>query len=148
MIEGGPDVAGLEKKRQLEIEHRKTAETRLADAEKREAKLKKDLASAGGDAEKIAAIEQKHAGELEKLRNERQAETEKFTAERNKVLVGKVAGELSSNFTVPGLMETQISNRLAVEEVNGEPVVRVTDANGNPSTASIDDLKKEFFITS
>lgn len=143
-IEEGPDFDTLERKRNIAEEHRKKAEKRADDAEAREAKAIKDLKNAGGDKDKIAKIEAEHAKEIERLRNEREQETKVLKDERNANLILAEATKIAQKFTVPSVMKGVIAQRMGVEEVNGQPVVRVVDPNGNPSTASISDLEKEF----
>ena len=151
-IEGGPvdqtdEIESLKKKRDIEKEHRKKAETRLEDAEKREEKLKKDLENAG-DPEAIKKIQAEHTAELEKIREERKQEKEKFVEQRNSLLINEQAQRFSSSHLKSGalsqLVAADYSKRLSVEEVDGEPVVRVLDAEGKPSTKSLDELNQEF----
>lgn len=52
----------------------------------------------------------------------------------------KLATELS---TVPTLMQRIIAERLYVDLVGDDALVRVADATGKPSAASLDDLRKE-----
>ena len=138
-------IATLEKKREIEAEHRKNAETKLKEADDRAAKLQKDLESAGGNKEEIEKIKSAHAAEIEKLRNEREQEAAKVKADRNAALIREEATKFASDhFTIPGVMAEQIAKRLSVEEVGGVPVVRVVNADGSPSVASLADLQKEF----
>lgn len=145
VIEGGPDVSKLEKKASIAEEHRKKAEAERDAAEGREAKLKEDMSKAGGNANKIKELEEQHTAELEKIRAERVQEQEAQKAKSNAQLV-KEASEAFANehFTIPGVMVDQFAKRLAVEEVNGQSVVRVLDADGNASALGLTDLQKEF----
>lgn len=146
--EDAPTAEALEranKKLEIEKEHRKTAEIKLKEADDRAVKLQKDLETAGGNKEEIAKLQKAHADEIEKLRGEREAEAAKAKADRDKALISEEATKFATErFTVPTLIADQVAKRMTVEEVNGVPVVRVVNADGSPSTASIADLHKEF----
>jgi hypothetical protein len=61
--------------------------------------------------------------------------------------VDNVASRLASDIAVPGsadLLIPHIKARLAAEQRDGQFVTVVRDAQGNPSAASIDDLRNEF----
>lgn len=148
-IEGLPDVASIEKKLKIEREHTKTAERRLAETEAREEKLKEDLANASGNKDKIEKLKADHAAEIERLRNEREEETKKAKEERNKILISEEATKFATSHFVDtpfgnGFIKGEYGNRLTVEEVDGQPVIRVKNKDGSPSTASLSDLQKEF----
>lgn len=146
--EGAPTaeaMAALAKKHDIAEEHRKKAEDRAKQAEARELKLQKDLEKVGSSDEKVKALQEKHAAEIEKLRQEREAEQAEAKRDRDRQMIRETAkGFADQNFTIPGLIADQVAKRLSVEEVGGKPVVRVLDPEGNPSTASLADLQKEF----
>lgn len=151
-IEGGPtdgteELERMKTKHQMAEDHRKKAEKRLADAEAREEKLKKDLASASG-AEAIKKIQDDHSADLERIRAERETEKKNFIDQRNDLLRQQQAQRFRSEILAEGdladLVAERYSSRLTVEEVNGEPVVRVLDTDGKASTQSLDELQKEF----
>ena len=142
-------IDALEKKRGIEAEHRKTAETKLKESDDRANKLQKDLESAGGNKEEIQKIKDAHSKELETLREERATETAKTKADRDAALISDEATKFATaNFVEAPYGSTfiasEISKRMTVEEVGGTPVVRVQNADGTPSTAAIADLHKEF----
>lgn len=148
-IEGLPDVASIQKKLDIEKEHRKTAEKRLAETEAREAKLKDDLANAGGNKTEIERLKAEHTAEIEKLRKERELEQTKIKEERNRVLVNEESSKFANSHFIDspfgnGFIKGEYAKRLKVEEVDGQPVIRVCNADGSPSTASLGDLQKEF----
>lgn len=58
--------------------------------------------------------------------------------------INNAASELSKMFVSPSLATPAIKSRLKAEIVDGKPIVRVLDKDGNASAASIEDLKKEF----
>lgn len=146
--EGAPTAEALakaDKKREIEAEHRKKAETRAKEAEDRAEKLQSDLEAAGGDSKKLEKLKADHAAEIQRLRDEREAETKKAREDRDNALINETATKFANDrFTIPGLIADQFAKRLSVEEVNGEPVVRVISEDGKPSTASLADLEKEF----
>ena len=138
-------IATLEKKRSIEAEHRKTAETKVKESDDRAAKLQNDLENAGGNKEAIEKLKNEHAEVVEKLRSEREAESAKVKSDRNGAMIEKESSKFANeHFITPGLISDQVAKRLTVEEVDGQPVVRVKNADGSPSTASLDDLRKEF----
>jgi hypothetical protein len=148
-VDGLPDVGGIQKKLDIEKEHRKTAEKRLQETEARESKLKDDLANAGGNKAEIERLKAEHTAEIEKLRKEREAEQTKSKEERNRILVAEEATKFSNLHFIDspfgnGFIKGEYSRRLKVEEVDGQPVIRVCNADGSPSTASLGDLQKEF----
>ena len=142
-------ITALEKKRDIEIEHRKNAEAKVADADKRAEQLQKDLENAGGNKEAIEKLKTEHTAQLEKLREERAAENKAAADARNKTMILDEARNFASQNFVDtpygaAFITSEMSKRLAVEEVNGTPVVRVVNPDGTPSTASVGDLQKEF----
>jgi len=145
VIEGGPDIARLEKKANLAEEHRKKAEDARDAAEDNLKTARAEFSKAGGNADKIKELEAKHTAELEKVRKERESEKAEALAKSDQEMVNAEATKFASeNFTIPGLVSDQIAKRLNVEEVGGKRVVRVLDADGNPSALGINDLHKEF----
>ena len=97
----------------------------------------------------IEKIKTEHAAEIEKLRTEREAETKQIIEARNASMIKEAAQEFASKNFIEApygstFIAAEISKRLTVEEVSGQPVVRVVNADGTPSTASLDSLQKEF----
>ncbi len=146
-------IASLEKKRSIEVEHRKTAEAKVKESDDRAAKLQKDLEAAGDDNGELAKVKEAHAAELEGMRSERAAQDTAMKSARNAAMIAEEAnGFASGNFVDAPygakFIAGEIAKRLSVEEVNGTAVVRVTTADGSPSTASLGDLHKEFLDNS
>ena len=142
-------IASLEKKRSIEVEHRKTAEAKVRESDDRAAKLQQDLEAAGDDGGELAKVKEAHAAELEGMRVERAAQDAAVKSARNSAMISEEAnGFASGNFvdTPYGakFIAGEIAKRLSVEEINGSPVVRVINADGTPSTAALGDLHKEF----
>lgn len=142
-------ISALEKKRDIEAEHRKTAETKVKEADARAVKLQKDLEAAGGSKEAIDKLKADHAAEIAKLRTEREQEANKVKADRDAAMIKEEATKFAAaNFVEAPYGSTfiaaEIAKRMTIEEVNGTPVVRVQNADGTPSTAALADLHKEF----
>lgn len=145
--EGAPTheaTTRAEDKLRIEKEHRKNAETARDTAETRAEKLKKDLEGASGKDE-IARIKAEHQTELDKIRDDRATEQAAAKDVRNAGLKKETSEAFANDhFTIPSLMVDQFAKRLSVEEVDGNPVVRVLDAEGKASALSVAELKKEF----
>jgi hypothetical protein len=145
--EGAPTAEALAKaegKLRIEREHRKNAETARDTAESRSEKLREDLDKASGK-EEIARIKEEHQTELEKIRADREAEKAEAKEKANAALRKETAESFANdNFTIPNLMVGPFADRLSVEEVDGQPVVRVLDKDGKASALSLNELKQEF----
>ena len=142
-------IASLEKKRSIEAEHRKAAETKVKESDDRAAKLQLDLEAAGEDNGELAKVKEAHAAQMEGMRAERAAQDAATKTARDSAMISEEAnGFASGNFVDAPYgakyIAGEVAKRLNVEEVNGQAVVRVTNADGSPSTASIGDLHKEF----
>lgn len=142
-------IDALEKKRGIEAEHRKNAETKVKDAEDRATKLQADLESAGGNKDAIEKLKTEHSKELEAMREERKTQDAKVKSDRDAGLIKDAAVEFATKNFVNApygatFIAAEMAKRLSVEEVNGSPVVRVVNADGTPSTAALGDLQKEF----
>jgi len=145
--EGAPSTAAVAKaedKLRIEKEHRKNAETARDAAEANSEKFRNDLDKAGGK-EEITRIKQEHQVELEKIRTEREAEQTANKEAKNSALKKETARAFTAeHFTEEEIMGNAFAKRLSVEEINGEPVVRVLDKDGKASALSINELKQEF----
>lgn len=136
-------VNDLEKKRGIEAEHRKTAEKKIEDLNKANAKLQKDLESAGGDEEKINQIRKDFQEQSEKNK----ADWESKLAEANKRLADNLvtteAERIAQNFVAPDMVIDAIKKRLTTKEIDGEAKVFVLDAEGKETANSVAELQKE-----
>jgi len=145
--EGAPTVEAIDRaneKLRIEKEHRVKAEKARDAAESASEKLKVDLDKASGKDE-IAKIKADHQAELEKIRKDREAEQTAARDARHAALKKEAAeGFANEHFTIPGLMIGPFANRLSVEEVDGESVVRVLSADGKASAMSLAELQREF----
>ena len=144
--EGAPTLEAItkaEEKRRISEEHRKNAEKARDAAELSAEKLRNDLDRASGKDE-IARIKAEHASEMEAIRADRAKEQAAAVETRNAAMIKDAAWDFAQNFTIPSLMEGPFSKRLTVEEVDGQPVIRIRDVDGKPSIKSISELKQEF----
>ena len=142
------DPAALKRAKDHEKEQRKAAEKLAKDfqdqlsalTEERDGLLagslpKKDVEKLEGSyKEKLAKREKELTGQIESLRGN-----------LNTMLVDNVATSLAAELsTVPEVMLPHIRKRLGAEYTDGKATTRVLDVNGQPSAATLDDLKKEF----
>lgn len=145
--EGAPTAEALtraEDKLRIEKEHRRNAETARDTAETRSEKLKKDLEGASGK-EEIARIKAEHQTELETIRTDRATEQKAAKESSNAAMIKEAAEKFTNeHFITPGLMVGPFSSRLSVEEIDGQSVIRVKDAEGKASAMSLNELQKEF----
>jgi len=144
-LEGHEETFVPKAKRDIEVEHRKTAEKNLADTTARETKLIADLAAAGGSKVEMENIRKQHTVEVDRIKAE-YAEKEKVTkGQAHKALISEEANKFAGEkFTTPSLMARAYGDRLTVEEVEGVPVIRVLTPDGKASVQSLGDLQKEF----
>lgn len=143
-LEGHED-AFVDKGKLAEVEkHRREAEKKASDGEKRETDLLKKLESADGKKE-VEALRKSHEEEVGRIKAEYEEKEKAAKAETHKAMIAAEAQAFASEkFTVPGLVQRAIAERMTVEEVNGKPVIRVLEADGSPSVKSLGDLQKEF----
>jgi hypothetical protein len=149
MTEATEKIAKLESKRTIEADHRKRAEDKLSDSDKRAEQLQKDLENAGGNKDEIQKVKDEFADQLQKLRDEREAETKQVTADRHSAMIKDEASKFASDNFVDSpygsqFVASEIAKRMTVEEPGGTPVVRPLNADGSASTIGLPDLFKEF----
>jgi len=148
-LEEAPDFEGVQKKLEIEKEHRKNAEKAQKEAETMSTKLQKDLENAGGNKSEIERIQKEHTAELEKMRLERETEKKINTEKANKFLIDAEATKFANaNFVESPFgneyIKEKYASRLSVETVDGQQVIRVKDIDGKPSIHSVSDLQKEY----
>jgi hypothetical protein len=144
-VDGLEDHFVSKEKKDIAETHRKNAESRLQEAEAREVKLLKDIEKAKGGKDEIELIRNQHISELDKIRAEYQEKENLSKQESYKTMVQLESEKFAQeHFIVPSAIRRLFSDRLAVEEVNGQPVIRTKELDGTPSIKSIEDLKKEF----
>ena len=124
-------------------------ETKAAKAARREAEERAkaeadELARKNGD---VSALERSWQEKLSKEKTDLQKVIDTLQGSITTMTVDNVASRLASDIAVPGsadLLIPHIKARLAAEQRDGQFVTVVRDAQGNPSAASIDDLRNEF----
>jgi hypothetical protein len=140
-IEGLPD---WEKKRNIESEHRKRAEERVADLQNTIAEMQGKLEAAGGK-EELEEAKADFAAQLEKIRAEKEANDKATTEMRHKMLKNEAADKfLASKFASHDLIAPQFKERLTVDVADGVEVVRVLGADLKPSAMTMTELQQEF----
>lgn len=130
-------VEKLEAKNRELIEEKRRTQEAARQAEE-------DAARKSGDVE---ALEKSWQAKLAELQQARDAEIQQYRAMVEQMTVGSAAQKLAADLAVPGsadVLVPHIRARLAVEERDGVPEVRVLDAEGKPSAATIEDLRAEF----
>ena len=129
-------IAKLEAKNRELAEEKSKAKQAAEQAAMERAKKDGDLESLEKSwAEKVKATE---AELTNKLQQYEQMMTD--------ITSGSEARKLAADLALPGhadLLLPHIKGRLKTEVRDGKPVVKVLDAEGNPSAMSIDDLRKE-----
>lgn len=124
--------------------HRKNAETKTLDVEKRETKLLADLEANKGDKAAMQKLRDDHTTEVARLGEENIAAIQVLKGETHRALIDSAATKFSEeHFTVPGLVKRMIQDRMSVEEVDGQPVLRALDVDGKISIKSISEMQKE-----
>lgn len=95
----------------------------------------------------IDALEKSWQEKLTKREAELLEQSKALESQVYQLTVGQTASTLANELAVSGcssVLLPHITGRLQVETVDGQVKVRVLDAQGKPSAATIDDLKKEF----
>lgn len=116
---------------------------------KKENKTLKDQLEEGStlDAKKRGDIETLEKSWKDKLTAKETELTEKLSAKDKFIrdsMLDSAAKDVAAIAKSPTLLMPHVKSRLDVDLSGDVPVVRVLDANGKPSAASLEDLKKEF----
>lgn len=129
------------------------AERKLADIqrERDEAERVANEAREEADREKARkandhrALEDSYKVKLETQKVEFEKTIAKLTGQLNNALItGKAEAIAAEISTVPELLVPAIERRLQADLTGEKGIVRILDANGQPSALSYDELKKEF----
>ena len=140
-------IASLEKKRNIEAEHRANAEKKVKEANERAESLQKDLESAGGNKAELEKVREDFAKQMEELKEEREVESKQMRADRDRALIMETANKLASeHFTVPTLIAPEIAKRLTVIEAEGQQAVRALTADGKESLSNVSEMFKTDFL--
>ncbi|WP_171294287.1 hypothetical protein [Acinetobacter radioresistens] len=146
-IEGIPepeDLEGLKRKNQEFMEEAKVAKRKAKELEEQARQKEEENARKNGN---IEALEKSWQEKLTKREAELLEQSKALESQVYQLTVGQTASTLANELAVSGcssVLLPHITGRLQVETVDGQVKVRVLDAQGKPSAATIDDLKKEF----
>jgi hypothetical protein len=144
---GEEEVTGLKSALQKEKEEKANIKgkldgfetAKLAEIEAARKKALEDARSTGD----FKAVEDDYKRRIKELETANaQAAKERETAIRE-AAVEKQVDELAKMFVSPAIARTFVKSRLTAEIVDGSPIVRVLDAAGKASAASVEDFKKE-----
>jgi hypothetical protein len=130
------DAQELINARDLEKREKEAAKTELKTLKAELEEIKKN----GGDFE---AIEKSYKQKIATLEGTVAELNTTLTGERRDRYANAEAAKIAAKFTVPALMQKEIAKRLDIDPKDPTKV-RVLDADGKPSAATIADLEKEF----
>lgn len=136
----GDDGTDWKKKRDIEAEHRRTAETKLAKANDDLDDMRRGAIPKAD----VEALENSWKTKLTAAEEAGKVKATELEAVIAKSTVSAVAIDVAQMFLAPAAMIPMITGRLKSEITNGVAVTRVLDKNGQPSAMSVDDLKNEF----
>lgn len=117
-----------------------------ANERRRREGLETQLAELQPKIEGVAALESSFNEKLETERTAAKAREAALTAVLHTHVVGKTAADLARELApqADALLLPHITSRLNLDLTTGTPVLRVLDAAGKPSAATLDELKTEF----
>lgn len=123
---------------------RQTAEQRLREIEENAQKTADELARKNKDVEGIDAAWQRKLDEATSKAGE---QTTKLQGYLKKTLVDAKAMELATGLSSKGskLLLPHIQSRIVADFDGEEPVARILDATGKPSTMTFEQLREEFY---
>lgn len=146
-IDGLPlpeDTSALKNALAHERAERKRAADERKKAEDAARKAAEEKARQEGD---VAALEKSWQEKLDAGVNEWKGKYESERGHVTNLLVDNVASTMANELAVTGsavALVPHIRSRLTVEYADGKPVTRVLDGKGQPSAATLDELKAEF----
>ncbi|MBG6289524.1 hypothetical protein I5I61_18890 [Pseudomonas nitroreducens] len=150
-IEGLPqqeDVSGLKNKVNELLAEKKAAEKKAqeaADAARREAE---EAARKSGNVEALEkSWQEKYSRREAELSTQLETERNTLQSQIKSLTVGRTATDLAAELAIQGSAKAllpHIEKRLGMDIRDGKPTVVVLDASGNPSAATLDELKAEF----
>ena len=139
---GGEDVGALRRAKDREVQSRKEAEKRAREAEAKLAELDDNDARKRGD---IEALEKSWKDKHDATVADYDGKLKAKDAFISRSLVDNVASQIANEIsTSPSLILPHIKARLTADLEGDEPATKVLGADGKPSAATVDDLKKEF----
>jgi len=122
---------------------KKAAAAKAKEAEDAAAAATEEAARKKGD---IEALEKSWADKLANATSDKDATISAQQKAIESLTIGAKASAIASELAVQGsatVLERIVKERLSVEMTDDGPLVRVVDASGKPSAASIEDLKAE-----
>ncbi|MEO1108270.1 MAG: hypothetical protein AAFX90_10140 [Pseudomonadota bacterium] len=134
---------GLKSKVEELITERKADQAKAKEAEEVAAKAAEEAAKKAGD---IEALEKSWGEKLNKAVGDKDAKIAGLEKTVDTLTVGAKATEIAAELAVQGsasVLERIVRDRLSVEMTETGPLIRVKDAQGQPSALSIDELKSE-----
>lgn len=126
----------------LEAKNRELAEEK-AKAKQAAEQAAMERAKKDGDLE---ALEKSWAEKVKATEAELSGKLQQYEQMMTDITSGSEARKLAADLALPGhadLLLPHIKGRLKTEVRDGKPVVKVLDAEGNPSALTVDDLRKE-----
>lgn len=144
-VEGMPepeDVSGLKEQNAKLLAEKKDALAKQNAADAAAKKAAEDAARASGD---VAALDASWKAKFEEQAAQYEGRVKTLSGTVSELTVGSTAKDIAAKVfgkNAP-LMMPHVLQRLALEEVDGKHVVRVTK-DGKPTASTLDELQKEF----
>lgn len=137
------ETSGLKSKLDELLSEAKTAKQKAKEEAKAREEAAAEAARKAGDVE---ALEKSWQEKLAKTTSEKDEQLQSLQKTVESLTVGAAAKDLAAELAVQGsapVLERIARDRLTVEMTEEGPKVRVTDASGKPSAATLEDLKQE-----
>ena len=137
------ETSGLKSKLDELLSEAKTAKQKAKEEAKAREEAAAEAARKAGDVE---ALEKSWQEKLAKTAAEKDEQLQSLQKTVETLTVGAAAKDLAAELAVQGsapVLERIVRDRLTVEMTEEGPKVRVTDASGKPSAATLEDLKQE-----
>lgn len=137
------ETSGLKSKLDELLSEAKTAKQKAKEEAKAREEAAAEAARKAGDVE---ALEKSWQEKLAKTTSEKDEQLQSLQKTVESLTVGATAKDLAAELAVQGsapVLERIARDRLTVEMTEEGPKVRVTDASGKPSAATLEDLKQE-----
>lgn len=136
-------TTGLKSKVDELLGEKKTAAQKAKDAEAEAARIAEEAARKAGD---VKALEDSWTAKLAKAEEGYKGQIGSLQKTVEALTVGREAAALAGELAVQGsstVLERIVRDRLSVEMTEDGPKIRVMDASGKPSAATLADLKAE-----
>ena len=150
-VEGGEDTGALKRAKDHEKQARQVAETKASEIQSQLETLQAQIEAANDDSSRkngdVEALDHSWNEKYNKLQSENETAIQGLQGNLKTLLVDNEAIKLASELAVEGsadLLIPHLRARLAVVQKDGKYVTSVNDATGNPSAATLAELKTEF----